>query len=115
MVETTDPLLITHYHTKEFFYGLDQITQPLAAVVKKIRTSMRDPTKADSAQFNSLLTQLFNDVIPLMRMKLVPLHYDEAFETESNKTKSSIISTPDTILREDVEKSCLNEDVWKKL
>jgi len=55
MVESYDREQFQDNYTPEFFYALDQITEPLAAVVKKIRATMRTPTKEDASEFSSLL------------------------------------------------------------
>ena len=55
MVESYDREQFQDNYTPELFYALDQITEPLAAVVKKIRATMRTPTKEDASEFSSLL------------------------------------------------------------
>ena len=68
MVESFDPEQIPAYQTPEFFFELDQITQPFAAVVKKIRATKRYPTKEDSKEFSSLLKQMLDIIQPSMGM-----------------------------------------------
>ena len=85
----------------EFYFTLDEMIPSLADIVKKIRTSMREPEDEDSHIFSLQLNQFLEHVLAYLGMKLVPL--GEHQRRDSAESYISMITADTTIMRENIE------------